>query len=156
MSPTTVSATVNGTPYVGQVGASMQLTEFLREHLALTGTKVGCNNGVCGSCTVLLDDVPVRACLLLAVQIDGRALTTIEGLATEQGLHPLQRAFVERGAVQCGFCIPGMIMSAKALLDRNRAPSTHEIRAALEGNLCRCTGYVKIVEAVQAAAHQPA
>jgi carbon-monoxide dehydrogenase small subunit len=151
---TAVSITVNGTAYARELAdASLLLVDFLRGHLGLTGTHVGCNNGICGSCTILLDGEPVRACLLLAVQADGGHIGTIEGLALRGAeLHPLQRAFVTHGAVQCGFCIPGMIMAAKALLDRQPRPTTEAIKAALEGNLCRCTGYTKIVEAVAAAA----
>jgi carbon-monoxide dehydrogenase small subunit len=151
---TGVSIMVNGTVYARELpDSSLLLVDFLRDQLGLTGTHVACNNGICGSCTVLMDDEPVRACLLLAVQADGCQLLTIEGLASPGAeLHPLQRAFADHGAVQCGFCIPGMIMAAKALLDRQPDPTTEAIKAALEGNLCRCTGYTKIVEAVAAAA----
>jgi aerobic carbon-monoxide dehydrogenase small subunit len=152
-----VAIVVNGATHERSVKPNRLLTEFLREDLGFTGTHVACNNGICGSCTVLVDGEPVRACLMLAVQADGASVVTIEGLATRatdgtQTLHPLQRAFVEHGAVQCGFCIPGMIMSAKSLLDSNSSPTTEQIKRALEGNLCRCTGYVKIVKAVAAAA----
>jgi carbon-monoxide dehydrogenase small subunit len=128
------------------------LLEVLREELRLTGTKQGCGEGECGTCTVLLDGAAVNACLLLAVEAVGREVTTIEGLADGPALHPLQQAFIDHGAIQCGFCTPGMILSAKALLDKRPDPSEVEIRAALGGNLCRCTGYQKIVEAVSAAA----
>ena len=128
------------------------LLEVLREDIGLTGTKQGCGEGECGTCTVLLDGAPVNACLLLAIDVQGRKITTIEGLARGNELHPIQAAFVAHGAIQCGFCTPGMILSAKALLDRRARPTEEEIREALSGNLCRCTGYQKIVEAVAAAA----
>ncbi|MEW6266715.1 MAG: (2Fe-2S)-binding protein [Thermodesulfobacteriota bacterium] len=128
------------------------LLRVIREHLLLTGTKEGCGQGECGSCTVLVDGRAVNACLFLAVDAAGKRVTTIEGLASNGRLHPLQRAFVEKGAIQCGFCTPGMILAAKALLDENPAPSEEEIRRALAGNLCRCTGYAKIIEAVKTAA----
>lgn len=147
-----ITLTVNGVPMVASPSVDQTLAEFLRDELELTGTKVACNHGACGSCTVLLDGEAVRSCLLLAVQADGADVLTIEGLARAGELHPLQQAFVEHGAVQCGFCTPGMIMTAKALLDAVPHPSEAEIRAAIEGNLCRCTGYVKIVEAIRAAA----
>jgi aerobic-type carbon monoxide dehydrogenase small subunit (CoxS/CutS family) len=130
------------------------LLEVLREEIGLTGTKQGCGEGECGTCTVLLDGAPVNACLVLAIDAQGRRITTIEGLAHGARLHPIQRAFVEHGAIQCGFCSPGMILSAKALLDGNAKPTREEIREALSGNLCRCTGYQKIVEAVEAAAQE--
>ncbi len=130
------------------------LIEVLREDLGLTGSKAGCDDGSCGACTVLLDGNPVRSCLLLAVEVEGRDITTIEGVAGEQEMHGIQRAFVQTGAVQCGFCTPGMILSSKALLDRNPNSSEKEIREAISGNLCRCTGYVKIVEAIMAAAKE--
>jgi carbon-monoxide dehydrogenase small subunit len=128
------------------------LLEVLREDLGLTGTKQGCGEGECGTCTVLLDGEAVNACLVLAVEAVGHEVTTIEGLERGRSLHPLQQAFIDHGAVQCGFCTPGMILSAKALLDRRPRPAEEEIRVALGGNLCRCTGYQKIVEAVRAAA----
>lgn len=133
-------------------GSSRTLLEVLREDLGLTGTKKGCDEGVCGVCTVLLDGRPINACLLLAVLAQGHEVTTIEGLARSGHLHPLQKAFVDEGAVQCGYCTPGMLLSAKALLDVNPRPTEEEIRSALSGNFCRCTGYVRIVRAVQAAA----
>ena len=146
-----VTLQLNGVPTTVSVAADQTLADFLRDDLGLTGTHVGCNTGNCGSCAVLLDGEPVRSCLLLAVQADGAAVETIEGLAHGGQLHPLQRAFAELGAVQCGFCTSGMIMTARALLDANPAPSETEIREAIEGNLCRCTGFVKIVAAIQAA-----
>ncbi len=134
-----------------EVPAEATLLEVLREELGLTGTKEGCGIGECGACTVLLDGRPVYSCLLLAVQADGRHVETIEGLGTEDKPHPLQRAFVETGAVQCGFCIPGVLMAAKALLEEDPSPSRQKIREALSGNLCRCTGYWPLIEAVEAA-----
>ena len=128
------------------------LLKIIREELGLTGTKEGCGEGDCGSCTVLLDGKAVNSCLILAIDVDGRRVTTIEGLGRETDLHPLQKAFLEKGAVQCGFCTPGMILTAKSLLDQNPHPSEEEIRYAIAGNLCRCTGYVKIVDAIQAVA----
>jgi len=142
---------LNGVPTTVSAAADQTLADFLRDDLGLTGTHVGCNTGNCGSCAVLLDGEPVRSCLLLAVQADGAAVETIEGLARGSQLHPLQRAFAELGAVQCGFCTSGMIMTARALLDAKPTPSEEEIREAIEGNLCRCTGFVKIVAAIQAA-----
>jgi carbon-monoxide dehydrogenase small subunit len=127
----------------------MTLADMLREELKLTGTKKGCGLGECGACTVLLDGKPVSSCLVLAVEADNRDVVTIEGVETEKGLHPIQQAFVEKGAIQCGFCTPGMVLSAKALLDENQHPDEQDIRKAISGNLCRCTGYQKIVEAVQ-------
>jgi aerobic-type carbon monoxide dehydrogenase small subunit (CoxS/CutS family) len=143
---------INGNTYSISVLPQRTLLEVLREDLGLIGTKEGCSEGECGVCTVLLDGFPVRSCLLLAVDVRGRKITTIEGLAQKGNLHPIQKAFIEHGAIQCGFCTPGMILSAKALLDRNPSPTEEEIRVALSGNLCRCTGYVKIFKAVQAAA----
>jgi len=143
---------VNGTAYSLGVSPSAVLLDVLRETLGLKGTKRGCGQGQCGTCTILLDGRPVNSCILLAVQADGRKIVTIEGLAIPGNLHPIQEAFVHEGAVQCGFCTPGMILSAKALLDANPSPSEEEIRTALSGNLCRCSGYVKIIRAVQRAA----
>jgi carbon-monoxide dehydrogenase small subunit len=128
------------------------LLEVLRDELRLTGTKEGCNNGNCGACNVLLDGRLVNACLVLGVEVQGRAVTTIEGIASREGLHPLQRAFLENAALQCGICTPGFIVAAKALLDQNPRPSEHQVRHWLAGNLCRCTGYDKIVRAVLDAA----
>jgi len=124
----------------------------LRERLGLTGTKEGCGNGNCGTCTVLMDGVPINACLVLAVEVPGRSVTTIEGLSAGGELHPLQQALVEHGGTQCGFCTPGIVLAAKALLDENPRPSEAQIRHAIAGNLCRCTGYGKIVEAIAAVA----
>ncbi len=129
----------------------MTLLDFLREDLGLKGTKRGCDSGQCGACTIIMDGKTMNACLVLAIQADGKEILTIEGLSSGGRIHPLQEAFVEEGAVQCGFCVPGMILSAKALLDENNDPSEEEIREALSGNLCRCTGYVKIIKAVQKA-----
>ena len=129
-----------------------RVIDILREDLNLTGTKEGCSGGECGACTILVDGESRLACLMLAAQLEGRSVTTIEGIASEDRLHPLQEAFVEHGAVQCGFCIPGMVLSAVDLLQRNPNPTRMEIRQGLSGNLCRCTGYQKIVDAVKAAA----
>ena len=142
---------VNGELYEVAVHPHRTLLEVLREELDLTGAKKGCDAGDCGGCTVILDGKPVVSCLTLAVEADGRDILTIEGLAQNGQLHPLQNAFVEYGAIQCGFCTPGMILSAKALLDENPKPTEEEVRRAIAGNLCRCTGYVKIVEAILAA-----
>ena len=143
---------INGKGYTISVFPQRTLLEVLREDLGLIGTKEGCSEGECGVCTVLLDGIPVRSCLLLAVDVRGRKITTIEGLVKEGELHPIQKSFIEHGAIQCGFCTPGMILSAKALLDEKPSPTEEEIRIALSGNLCRCTGYQKIFKAVQAAA----
>jgi aerobic-type carbon monoxide dehydrogenase small subunit (CoxS/CutS family) len=147
-----VRFTVNGHAASVDADAEMRLLDALREELHLTGTKEGCGEGECGACTVLLDGRPVNSCLVLAVQADGRDVVTIEGLAEGSRLHPIQLAFVEAGAVQCGFCTPGFILSTYALLRDNPTPSDEEILTALEGNLCRCTGYARIVEAVKRAA----
>jgi carbon-monoxide dehydrogenase small subunit len=131
------------------------LAYVLREELGLTGTKLSCGTGECGACTVLMEGKPVASCLVLAAQAEGRQITTIEGLSDGTKLHPLQEAFVKYGAIQCGFCTPGMILTAKALLDENPNPTEREVRQAIEGNLCRCTGYVKAVEAILAVARAP-
>ncbi|EJW13535.1 Xanthine dehydrogenase iron-sulfur subunit [Rhodovulum sp. PH10] len=144
-----VTLTVNGETRSAEVPPETTLLVFLREYLNLTGAKTGCDIGDCGACTVILDGKAVNACLMLAAQADGRDVITIEGLATREGLHPLQKVFEETGALQCGFCGPGVILSAKALLDENPAPSKQEIRNALAGNLCRCTGYVKMIDGIQ-------
>ena len=143
--------TINGYDHEIAVRPNMTLLEVLREDLRLTGTKEGCDDGSCGTCTVLLDGSPVRSCMLLAMDVTGRQITTIEGLAQCEELHPVQKAFVEGGAIQCGYCSPGMILTAKALLDKNPNPTGEEIKLAISGNLCRCTGYNKIVSAVKAA-----
>jgi len=148
-----VKVKVNGEEHELQVPARRLLSDLLRDELNLTGTKRGCETGICGACTVLIDGEAVKSCLLLAIQADEREVTTIEGVRGEDGtLHPIQRAFVEHGGLQCGYCTPGMIISAKAFLERNPRPTEEEIRKSLEGNLCMCTGYTQIVRAVQAAA----
>ncbi|MGB9617692.1 MAG: (2Fe-2S)-binding protein [Desulfomonilaceae bacterium] len=149
---TIISLTVNGEQVEAAVEPNKTLVQFLREDLGLTGTKHGCGLGDCGACTVIMDGKPVNSCLVLAVQAHGREVLTIEGLAENGKLHPIQQAFVDKGAIQCGFCTPGMILSAKALLAENPQPTEQEIRTAISGNLCRCTGYQKIVEAIQEAA----
>jgi carbon-monoxide dehydrogenase small subunit len=147
-----VQLTVNGEEYEVVVAPNQTLLGILRDDLCLTGTKEGCGEGACGTCTVLLDGRPVRSCLTLAVEVQGREVTTIEGLAPMGELHPAQRAFVEHGAIQCGFCTPGMILTTKALLDENPSPTEQQARQAISGNVCRCTGYAKIVEAMLKAA----
>ena len=147
-----ISFKVNGSPQETLVDPNQTLLQLLRDDLGLTGAKQGCGVGDCGSCTVLLDGKPVNSCLVLAAQADGREVSTVEGLADGDRLHPLQVSFIEKGAIQCGFCSPGMLLSAKALLDQKSRPNEMEIREAISGNLCRCTGYQKIVEAVQDAA----
>jgi carbon-monoxide dehydrogenase small subunit len=147
----TLTMKLNGEEVMVQVKPSALLVEVLRDQLELTGTKVACGEGECGACTVLLDGVPVNSCLVPALKAQGREVLTVEGLAPLGELHPLQEAFVEHGAVQCGYCTPGMLMSAKALLDLNSNPTEDEVRLAISGNLCRCTGYAKIVEAIKAA-----
>ena len=147
-----IELTVNGEPYELEVEPRTTLVKVIREEFGLTGTKSGCERGECGSCTVLMDGIPVNSCLILAVEAEGSEILTIEGLAQDGRLHVLQRNFVEHGAIQCGFCPPGMIMMAKALLDRNRRPSEEEVRRAIAGNFCRCTGYDKIVESILASA----
>jgi carbon-monoxide dehydrogenase small subunit len=147
-----ITMTVNGKTEYVSVPSHMTLLRVLRERLGLTGTKNGCEAGECGACTVLVDGEPINSCLMLAVEADGREIVTVEGLAGEQGLSSLQQAFVSHNAVQCGFCTPGMLIAAYALLKRNPHPSEEEIREALVGNLCRCTGYVNIIKAVQTSA----
>ena len=151
-----VTLTVNGEPQDLLVRPDRTLLDVLRRDLRLTGAKEGCDVGECGVCTVLLDGVPVRACLTLAVDVRARQVTTIEGLASHGRLHPVQEAFVREGAIQCGFCSPGMILVAKALLDETPTPTEEAVRQALSGNLCRCTGYGKIVSAILSAAGGPA
>jgi len=147
-----IRVTVNGQEHDRSVEPRTTLADFLREDLGLTGTHVGCEHGVCGACTVWLDTEPVRACLMLAVQVDGRRITTIEGIASGEALHPVQEAFWAKHGLQCGYCTPGIIMSACAFLRERPAPSREEIREMLAGHLCRCTGYHFIVEAIEAAA----
>ncbi len=148
--PATINA--NGIAYDVEVDPHRSLLSVLRDEMGLTGPKEGCDDSECGACMVLIDGRPVNACSYLALQADGREVTTIEGLADGADLHPLQEAFLEQGGVQCGFCTPGMLISAKALLDRNPDPTEDDVRIALSGNLCRCTGYQKIVQAVLQAA----
>lgn len=147
-----LNITVNGISHTLRIDPNLRLLDLLREELHLTGTKEGCGIGECGACTIILDGRAVNSCLILAGQCEGREITTIEGVTPEDGLSPLQQSFLDNGAVQCGFCTPGMILSAKALLDHNPTPTEAEIRIAISGNLCRCTGYTQIVEAIQAVA----
>ncbi|MDO8723686.1 MAG: (2Fe-2S)-binding protein [Syntrophales bacterium] len=147
-----ITLTVNDETYDVATSPNRTLLEVLRDDLHLTGTKEGCGEGVCGSCTVLIDGQPVRSCLTLAVAMEGRKITTIEGLSPVGELHPVQEAFVKHHAIQCGFCSPGMILAAHALLNENPNPAEGEIRRAISGNVCRCTGYAKIVEAVKSLA----
>jgi len=150
-----VTIKVNGETRTASVPPETTLLKLLRESLNLTGAKLGCDVGDCGACTVIVDGLPVNSCLMLVNQADNREVLTIEGLATTDRLHPLQKVFEDFGSLQCGFCGPGIIMSAKALLDENPLPSVHEIRDALGGNLCRCTGYAKMIEAIQNVAGVP-
>jgi len=143
---------VNGEPHTLETYPNRTLLEVLREELSLTGAKEGCGEGACGSCTVLLDGYPARSCITLAVDAEGREITTIEGLAEDGKLHPLQEAFVDHHAIQCGFCSSGMILTAKGFLDNNPHPTEDQIKLALSGNVCRCTGYTKIIEAVKSVA----
>ena len=147
-----VTVTINGVSRQASVPAETTLLKLLREHFMLTGSKLGCDVGDCGACTVIVDGRPVNSCLMLAGQVDGREVLTIEGVGKRDYLHPIQKMIEEAGAVQCGFCGPGVIMSAKALLEETQNPSDADIRDALSGNLCRCTGYTKMIEAVQDAA----
>ena len=147
-----ISVAVNGERHERDVEARRLLVHFLRDDLDLTGTHVGCDTGNCGACTVIVDGVAVKSCMMLAVQADGTAVETVEGLASDGELHPLQQSFSSFHALQCGYCTPGMLMSAKHLLDHNPEPTDGEIRRAIQGNICRCTGYVNIVEAIAAAA----
>lgn len=151
----TVSLTVNGRPYRAEVEARMLLVYFLRDVLRLTGTHVGCDTTSCGACTVLVNGRPVKSCTMFAVQADGAEILTVEGLARDGQLHPLQKAFAEHHGLQCGFCTPGMLLTAYAFLWENPDPTEEEIRRAISGNLCRCTGYMNIVKAIRAAAGQP-
>jgi len=146
-----LTITVNEVTYTIKIEPNLTLVEVLRDTLGLTGTKKSCNEGECGACTVLMDGEPVASCLVLAMDAQNKSVTTIEGLSKGEQLHPLQEAFVKHGGIQCGFCTPGMILSAKALLDENPDPSPLEVRTAISGNLCRCTGYQQIVDSVMAA-----
>ena len=148
----TISLTVNGEQERVDVPSNMTLLQMLRDSMALTGTKNGCAAGECGACTVLMNGEPVNSCLVLAVECDGAEIVTVEGLAHDGQLDPVQQAMIDRGGVQCGFCTPGVLISARALLDRKSHPTVQQIREALVGNLCRCTGYVTIVEAIREAA----
>jgi aerobic-type carbon monoxide dehydrogenase small subunit (CoxS/CutS family) len=143
---------LNGRPIEGTVAGGMTLLEMLRRQFYLTGTKEGCSMGECGACTVIVDGEPVTSCLMMAAQVDGREVTTIEGLACGGELHPVQQGFLDEGGVQCGFCTPGMIMAAAALLQQNPEPTVAQIHEGISGNLCRCTGYAKIVQSIQTAA----
>jgi aerobic carbon-monoxide dehydrogenase small subunit len=143
---------LNGEPVEALVQDNRTMLDFLRKNMGLTGTKKGCEEGECGACTILMNGMPINSCIMLAVEADGQEITTIEGVSKNGELNPIQKAFIEKWALQCGFCTPGMIMSAIALLDTNPKPTEYEIRDAIAGNLCRCTGYAKIVEAISAAA----
>jgi aerobic carbon-monoxide dehydrogenase small subunit len=147
-----ITVTVNGASYEREVDARRLLVHVIRDDLDLTGTHIGCDTGNCGACTVIVDGLAVKSCMMLAVQADGVSIETVESLASDDELHPLQRAFSAHHALQCGYCTPGMLMSAKHLLDNNSEPTENEIRRAIQGNICRCTGYVNIVEAIDAAA----
>jgi carbon-monoxide dehydrogenase small subunit len=150
-----ISFILNGEPVGVEFEPHLTLLQLLRDHLELMGTKEGCGMGECGACTVLLDGKAVNSCIFPALEVEGRKVTTIEGLMDAQGnLHPIQKAFIEYGAIQCGFCTPGMVLSAKALLDENPKPSEEEIRNGIAGNLCRCTGYLQIVQAIKAVSEQ--
>src|SRR5215208_148297 len=154
MSQHTINLTVNGEPHSTTIDSRLLLVHYIREQLNLTGTHIGCDTTSCGACTVLVDGRAVKSCTMFAVQADGHTIETIEGVAADGQLHPLQEGFWEMHGLQCGFCTPGMIMSAKALLEKNPNPTEEEIRLGISGNLCRCTGYVKIVEAIQYAAEK--
>ena len=149
-----IQFTLNGDRVEALAEDNMNLLDFIRDVLGLTGTKKGCEEGECGACTVMLDGRPVNSCMALAREVDGHSLLTVEGVAQDGQLSPIQRQFIDKWALQCGYCTPGMIMSAKALLDTNPHPTEEEIRNAVAGNLCRCTGYAKIIEAIQAAAEE--
>lgn len=147
-----IEVNINNKDYYLEVEDDLRLLDLLREKLHLTGTKEGCGEGECGACTVILDGRVVNSCLILAIQAHGKNITTIEGLGDDDSLHPIQKAFLENGAVQCGYCTPGMILSTKALLDKNPNPNREEIKEAISGNLCRCTGYGKIIDSIEQAA----
>lgn len=151
----TIIFNLNGESVQVEIEPHLTLLQLLRDRVGLTGTKEGCGMGECGACTVLLDGKTVNSCIFPAIEVDGKSVTTIEGLTDAQGnLHPIQKAFIEYGAIQCGFCTPGMVLSAKALLDENPKPTEEEIRDGIAGNLCRCTGYLQIVQAIKAASGQ--
>ncbi|MBN1315905.1 MAG: (2Fe-2S)-binding protein [Anaerolineales bacterium] len=150
----TISVIVNGTEYTRTIESRLLLSDFIRHDLNLTGTHVGCEHGVCGACTVLFDGQPVRSCLMFAVQANGHRITTVEGLGTEENLHPIQEAFQEAHGLQCGFCTPGILMTLVPFLDENPNPSEADIRDGIAGNLCRCTGYQHIVDSVHLAAEK--
>jgi carbon-monoxide dehydrogenase small subunit len=152
MKKTTITTTINGEVYTREVDVNMTLVEFIRDELHLNGTKEGCDEGECGACTIIFDGHPFNSCLVLAAEADGHEITTIEGMANDGRLHPIQEAFLEVGAVQCGYCTPGMILSAKVVLDEFPDPTEEQIRTGIEGNICRCTGYNRIVEAIKLAA----
>ena len=154
MSKHTVTIEINGSSFTREVDSRLLLVHFLRENLQMTGTHIGCDTSNCGACTVLMDGRSIKACTVYAVQANGKSLTTIEGMETEGKLHPLQEGFHEEHGLQCGFCTPGMIMRAAELLEKNSNPSEEEIRVGISGNLCRCTGYVNIIKAVQYAAEK--
>lgn len=154
MSQHDIEVTVNGEVHTAQVPSRRLLCDFLRDDLHLTGTKRGCETGICGACSVHLDGEVVKSCLLLAVQVDGRSITTVEGLSEGENLHPLQESFMACGGLQCGYCTPGFLMTSCAMLARNPSPSEDEVRHGLNGNLCRCTGYTQIVESILVAAEK--
>ncbi len=147
-----ITLSINGTLYASEVDAKDLLLDVIREKIGLTGTKEGCGTGECGACTVLLNGEAVNSCLCLAIAMEGKKIVTVEGLGDPSNLHPLQRAFIDNGAVQCGFCTPGLLISAEALLRKNSDPSEQEIREGIAGNICRCTGYLKIVQSIEQAA----
>ena len=149
-----INLKINGEPYEVSIKPNTTLLDFLRDKIGLTGTKKGCDTGQCGACTVLLDGKPINSCLVLAADANGKEILTVEGLGRDGKLHPLQETFIQEGAVQCGYCTSGMLLSAKALLDENPTPGEEEVKKAIAGNLCRCTGYVRIVKAVLMAARK--
>ena len=146
-----INLKINGKTYNVEIEEDMRLLDVLRDKLGLTGTKEGCGEGECGACTVIIDGKTVNSCMVLAFQAEGKDIITIEGMTSEKGVHPIQQAFLDEGAVQCGFCIPGMVLSAKVLLDKKPQPSKEDIRESISGNLCRCTGYNKIASAIEKA-----